>query len=58
MNIAPFVARSTTIGKNANIAAGAIVVENVPEGMVAVGPKASLRGAARVSFSPTKGPLS
>ena len=47
-----------TIGKNANIAAGAIVVENVPEGMVAVGPKASLRGAARVSFSPTKGPLS
>jgi serine O-acetyltransferase len=43
-----------TIGANANIAAGAIVVENIPEGMVAVGSKASLRGSARVSFSPAK----
>lgn len=43
-----------TIGANANIAAGAIVVENIPDGMVAVGSKASLRGLARVSFSPAK----
>jgi serine O-acetyltransferase len=43
-----------TIGANANIAAGSIVVEDVPEGMVAVGSKASLRGPARVSFV-TKG---
>jgi len=47
-----------TIGKNANIAAGATVVENVPDGMVAVGSKASMRDTARVSFSPQKGPLS
>lgn len=44
-----------TIGANANIAAGSVVVEDVPEGMVAVGSKATLRGPARVSFAPTKG---
>lgn len=43
-----------TIGSHANIAAGSIVVEDIPEGMVAVGSKASLRGPARVSFVQTK----
>jgi serine O-acetyltransferase len=44
-----------TIGAHANIAAGAVVVEDIPEGMVAVGAKASLRGPARVSFVRTEG---
>lgn len=44
-----------TIGAHANIAAGSIVVEDIPEGMVAVGSKASLRGRARVSFVQAKG---
>lgn len=44
-----------TIGEHANIAAGSIIVEDIPEGMVAVGSKASVRGPARVSFVKTKG---
>jgi serine O-acetyltransferase len=44
-----------TIGANANIAAGAIVVEDVPANMVAVGSKANVRGPARVSFAQPKG---
>lgn len=39
-----------TIGANANIAAGSIIVEDIPEKTVAVGTKATLRGPARVSF--------
>ena len=44
-----------TIGAHANIAAGSIVVQDIPEGMVAVGSKASLRGPASVSFIQAKG---
>ena len=42
-----------TIGADANIAAGAIVVEDVPEGRLIVGGKAQLRGIAGVSFTKT-----
>ena len=44
-----------TIGARANIAAGSIVVDDIPEGMVAVGSKASVRGPSRVSFAQTTG---
>lgn len=44
-----------TIGAGANIAAGSIVVEDIPDGRVAVGTKATLRGLAGVSFTPIKG---
>lgn len=44
-----------TIGANANIAAGAIVIEDVPEGLVAAGSKARVKGPARVRFRPTDG---
>ncbi|WP_299297229.1 serine O-acetyltransferase [uncultured Tateyamaria sp.] len=44
-----------SIGAHANIAAGSIVVDDIPEGMVAVGSKACVRGSSRVSFVPTKG---
>lgn len=44
-----------TIGANANIAAGAIVVDNVPKGALAVGSKANIRGPARVNFSQSAG---
>lgn len=40
-----------TVGAEANIAAGAIVVEDVPAGARAIGSKAQIRGHARVSFS-------
>ncbi|NRB18781.1 MAG: serine acetyltransferase [Rhodobacteraceae bacterium] len=40
-----------TIGAHANIAAGAIVVQDIPQGALAVGAKASIRGDARISFS-------
>lgn len=40
-----------TIGANANIAAGAIVVQDVPQGALAVGAKASIRDGAQISFS-------
>lgn len=43
-----------TVGANANIAAGAIVVQDVPQGALAVGAKASVRGQAKVSFSANK----
>jgi serine O-acetyltransferase len=43
-----------TIGANANIAAGAIVTNDVPKATLAVGSKATLRGPARVSFSKEK----
>ncbi len=42
------------IGANANIAAGSIVVADVPSGTVAVGAKAMLRGPVRVGFAPVK----
>lgn len=41
-----------TIGAGANIAAGAIVLEDVPKGRVFVGVKARDAGPARVSFLP------
>ena len=44
-----------TVGANANIAAGAIVVDNVPKGALIVGSKANIRGSARVSFSQSAG---
>jgi serine O-acetyltransferase len=44
-----------TIGAGANIAAGAIVVEGIPNGRVAAGTKATLRGPAGLSFGPIKG---
>jgi serine O-acetyltransferase len=44
-----------TIGARANIAAGSIVVEDIPDGRVAMGVKATLRGPAGVSFAPIKG---
>lgn len=44
-----------TVGANANIAAGAIVVQDVPQGALAVGTKATVRGQANVSFSTDKG---
>lgn len=44
-----------TVGANANIAAGAIVVQDVPKGALAVGTKATVRGQANVSFSTDKG---
>ncbi len=47
-----------TIGAHANIAAGSIVVDDIPKGMVAVGSKASIRGPARVSFTQTSEPSS
>jgi len=40
-----------TIGANANIAAGAIVVQDVPQGALAVGAKATVRDGAQISFS-------
>ncbi|WP_417243772.1 serine O-acetyltransferase [Celeribacter sp.] len=44
-----------TVGANANIAAGSIVVEDVPAGRVVAGSKATLRGPARVRFAPHTG---
>lgn len=44
-----------TVGANANIAAGAIVVQDVPQGALAVGTKATVRGTAKVSFSGSEG---
>ena len=44
-----------TIGANANISAGAIVLEDVPKGMRALATKATVRGTARLSFLSTKG---
>ncbi len=44
-----------TIGANANIAAGAIVVADVPADRVAVGSKATIRGPSRVRFAPPEG---
>ncbi|AZV78389.1 serine acetyltransferase [Parasedimentitalea marina] len=41
-----------TIGANANIAAGSIVVQDVPPGALAVGHKARIQGEAQISFSP------
>ncbi|MEP2782086.1 MAG: serine O-acetyltransferase [Pseudoruegeria sp.] len=43
------------IGANVNVAAGSIVVNDVPEGLSIVGAKATLRGPSRVSFAPKKG---
>jgi serine O-acetyltransferase len=40
-----------TIGAHANIAAGAIVVQDIPQGALAVGSKASIRGGAQISFT-------
>jgi len=40
-----------TIGANANVAAGSIVLDDVPDDTVAVGSKAKLRGPARVAFA-------
>lgn len=42
------------IGKGSNIAAGAIVVEDVADNSLVVGCKAQLRGKARVSFTPSE----
>ena len=44
-----------TIGANANIASGSIVVEDIPAGTLAVGTKAQVHGPARVSFRADKG---
>jgi serine O-acetyltransferase len=44
-----------TIGANANIAAGAIVVQDVPKGMLVVGSKATIRGPSRITFSQSEG---
>jgi serine O-acetyltransferase len=44
-----------TVGANANIAAGAIVVQDVPQGALAVGIKATVRGQATVRFGVDKG---
>ena len=44
------------IGENANIAAGAIVVDDVAQGTLVVGTKATTKGKARVSFSNNQGP--
>lgn len=41
-----------TVGNHANIAAGSIVVEDIPEGRLVVGSKATVRGASRVRFAP------
>jgi serine O-acetyltransferase len=43
------------IGAGANIGAGAIVVEDVAEGALVLGPKAQARGAARVRFAKAEG---
>jgi serine O-acetyltransferase len=40
-----------TIGVGANIGAGAIVVENVADHSLVVGPKSQARGTARISFA-------
>jgi len=40
-----------TIGANANIAAGSIVVESIPAKMLVVGSKATIRGPASVRFT-------
>ncbi len=44
-----------TIGANANVAAGSIVVEDIPAGMLVVGSKATVRGPARVGFARPEG---
>ena len=44
-----------TVGAHANIAAGAIVVKDIPAGALAVGAKASLRGNAQISFIKNEG---
>ena len=44
------------IGANANIAAGAIVVEDVAPGALIVGSKAKQRGEARISFANVESP--
>jgi serine O-acetyltransferase len=46
-----------TVGANANIAAGAIVIEDIPDAVLATGSKAILRGPARISFAPDTGAL-
>ena len=44
------------IRENANIAAGAIVVEDVAAGALFVGNKAQQRGDARINFANTETP--
>lgn len=46
---------NVTVGAGANVAAGAIVVTDVPARTLAVGSKSSLRGAAKISFTPDAG---
>ncbi len=45
-----------TLGKNANIAAGSIVVKDVPPNTLVVGSKSREIGAAQISFTPEKNP--
>jgi serine O-acetyltransferase len=47
---------NVTIGANANVAAGAIVVQNVPPSTLVVGAKSREIGPAQISFSPNKDP--
>lgn len=45
---------NVTIGIDANVAAGAIVVEHVPAHTLVVGSKSRTLGAAKISFSPSR----
>jgi serine O-acetyltransferase len=47
-----FVLGGISVGENAAVAAGAIVLESVPAKQVVAGQKASLKGATKVSFLP------